>query len=512
MNAGRARIGMRGRSLRSSAVSRSSAWRLLCLLSLVLLAGARVAQAAELDTQLRMLGHDLERETGVYTLEYGEQSLVGRAWLARHAQSSIDVQYFIWSSDNVGTLAAEGLLRAAERGVKVRVIVDDLMIDAPPEAMLALARHPNVEVRIYNPQQTVGVGFMRRITNLLVGFRRVNQRMHDKTMIVDGAVAITGGRNMADEYYDFDHTYNFRDRDALVIGKAVGDIAASFETFWHSAYARPVEALIESPMQMDEVQRVWRQLHDYAGDPANFHPKVRAAIAGLTANLDLLRQRLVWGEVRFVHDVPGKNDGRQGLGGGGQTTDALVAELAKAKRRITIQSPYLVLPEGGMEFFRSKVAAGVKVRIVTNSLASTDNLYAFSGYQKIREALVGMGVEIYEFKPDPASKAELIERYPELEELAPIFSLHAKTFVVDGETTYIGTFNLDPRSANLNTEVGVIVRSESLARTVEASLEKDMEPGNSWRISEDFNPDSEVGFLKRLRLFLFRLLPLDPLL
>ncbi len=486
---------------------------LALLLSAVLpLASREVSAEPVLDTQLRLLGHDLAEESGVYVLEYGEQSLKGRAWLARHAQRTIDVQYFIWSSDNVGTLAAEGLLRAAERGVKVRVIVDDLMIDAPPEAMLALAHHPNVDVRIYNPQHTVGVGFIRRIANLFADFRSINQRMHDKTVIVDGQVAITGGRNMADEYYDFDHAYNFRDRDALVIGKVVSAVQANFNAFWNSEFSRPVEELIDTPMAADEVKRIWEDLHAYAKNPENFDPEVRTAITGLTDNFEELRDRLVWADVRFVHDVPGKNDGSQGLGGGGDSTRALVAELEKAKRSITIQSPYLVLPERGLNFLRGKVAEGVRVSIITNSLASTDNLYAFSGYQKIRTDLVRAGIEVYEFKPDPEIKTELIERYPQLEHLAPIFSLHAKTFVVDGETTYIGTFNLDPRSANLNTEVGVIVRSTLLAGQVEAAIHNDMAPGNSWRISAKFDPDSEVGWMKRLRLFFLRLLPLDPLL
>jgi len=483
------------------------------LLSAVLpLASREVSATPVLETQLRLLGRDLAHESGIYVLEYGEQSLKGRAWLAHHAQRTIDVQYFIWSSDNVGTLAAEGLLRAAERGVKVRVIVDDLMIDAPPEAMLALARHPNVAVRIYNPQHTVGVGFFRRVVNLFADFRSINQRMYDKTVIVDGQVAITGGRNMANEYYDFDHTYNFRDRDALVIGKVVAAVQNNFDTFWNSPFSKPVEELIDAPLAENEVKRIWGELHAYAKNPENFDPDVRNAIARLTERFEELRERLVWADMRFVHDAPGKNDGSQGLGGGGDSTRALIAELGKAKRSITIQSPYLVLPQGGLEFLRGKVVEGVKVSMITNSLASTDNLYAFSGYQKIRADLVGAGIEVYEFKPNPEIKTELIERYPELERSAPIFSLHAKTFVVDGETTYIGTFNLDPRSANLNTEVGVVVRSEYLAEQVETAIRKDMETGNSWRISEKFNPDSEVGWSKRLKLFFLRLLPLDPLL
>ena len=159
---------------------------------------------------------------------------MARAWLTDRAQETIEVQYFIWSTDNIGILASEALLRAAERGVKVRVIVDDLLIDAPDDSLIALAMHPNIEIKIYNPKHSVGTSLLQRIKYIFTDFRGVNQRMHDKTFVVDGKVAITGGRNMADEYFDYNHTYNFRDRDALVMGKVVKDIQQSFNLFWKS--------------------------------------------------------------------------------------------------------------------------------------------------------------------------------------------------------------------------------------------------------------------------------------
>ena len=149
-------------------------------------------------------------QTGVYVLEKGEEALIGRAWLTQHATTSIDVQYFIWSTDNIGVLAAELLLSAAERGVTVRVIVDDFLIDADDKTLLLLSAHPNVQIRIYNPNVTVGVGTWQRLKNAVTGFREINQRMHDKTAIFDGIAGITGGRNMADEYFDYDKEYNFQ--------------------------------------------------------------------------------------------------------------------------------------------------------------------------------------------------------------------------------------------------------------------------------------------------------------
>ena len=173
-------------------------------------------------------------ESAVHLLEKGEESLMVRAWLAESAERTIDVQYFIWSNDNIGILASERLLSAAERGVKIRVIVDDLLIDAEPKTILSLNAHPNIQIKIYNPMHSVGTGFFTQLWYLLTDFRGSNQRMHDKVAIFDHSLAITGGRNMADEYYDYDHAYNFRDRDVMVAGAVMSEIDQSFESFWES--------------------------------------------------------------------------------------------------------------------------------------------------------------------------------------------------------------------------------------------------------------------------------------
>ena len=286
-------------------------------------------------------------KSGIYVLEKGEEALLARAWLADHAGKSIDIQYFIWSSDNIGILASEALLRAAERGVKVRVLVDDLLIEAPPEAMLALALHPNVEIRIYNPLHKVGTSQLKRATNLVTNFRAANQRMHDKTAIFDNLVAITGGRNMADEYFDFDHDYNFRDRDLLALGPVAGEMTASFERFWSSPLAQPVEDLLPTQLKKltpERVAAVYAGLHGYAQKSENFAPEVRQALVDLPGKFAGLLRELVWDEARFLCDLPGKNDGQEGLAGGGQTTTALVAAVKQAQKRVTIQSPYLGPP------------------------------------------------------------------------------------------------------------------------------------------------------------------------
>ncbi|OZA44849.1 MAG: phospholipase D family protein [Hydrogenophilales bacterium 17-61-76] len=476
-------------------------------------AAAAPSPMAIIDTQIA--AHP--GQTGAYILDTGKEALLARAWLADHAERSIEVQYFIWSSDNIGILATEALLRAAGRGVKVRVIVDDILIDAPDKFLLALDRHPSVDIRIYNPKHQVGTPFYTRALNVVADFRGANQRMHDKTFIVDGKVAITGGRNMADEYFDYDREYTFRDRDALVVGDAAQAMRTSFDAFWASTLSVPVESLYDGwgLMQKNikvgeaEVLEIYRELHAYAGKPENFAPEVRAAIAATPGTFDRLAREMAWGPVEFIHDDPGKNGYRWSLGGGGKSSAALARLVAGARESIVIQSPYLVMSDKAKALFRQAVSRGVKVRILTNSLASTDNLQAFSGYRSQRKQLLKMGLDIREYKPDPANRVQLMSRAnPPVE--PPVFALHAKSLVVDGRIAYIGTFNFDPRSENLNTEVGVVVHHAGLAQRLQALMEADMRPENSWNALDE--PDQYVPLTKRGHVRLWQLLPLKPLL
>ncbi|MDH5634076.1 MAG: phospholipase D family protein [Gammaproteobacteria bacterium] len=489
------------------------------VLAWLLLLTTAVAVAAPRD--MEQVYQEIARhpdQSGVYVLDRGEQALLARAWLADHARQSIEVQYFIWSTDNIGVLASEALLRAAGRGVKVRVIVDDLMIDAPDKSLLALALHPNIDIHIYNPRHSVGTPWYKRLINVTTDFRGVNQRMHDKTFIVDGRIAIVGGRNMADEYYDYDQEYNFRDRDALVLGKVVQDIVASFERFWSHPLSVPVQqrfnglGLFKKHVSVndDEVKTIYRELHDYAHAPDNFKPEVRDAISSIPEAFDRLAREIVWTDVYFICDLPGKNSKRIALSGGGAATTALVSMFAEARKRITIQSPYLVLSDEAFALFRQARKRGVQIRISTNSLASTDNMMAFSGYRNQRRKLIKLGVEVFEYRPDPEIRQQLLERYPVYARKPPVFAIHAKTMVVDGDTVFIGTYNLDPRSENLNTEVGLVVSHAPLAAAVEKLIEVDMLPENSWPARD--RPDSEAGLAKRMKVKLLQLMPIKPLL
>lgn len=456
--------------------------------------------------------------TGVLVLDKGEEALLARAWLADHAQESIEVQYFIWSSDNIGKLATEALLRAAERGVRVRVIVDDLLIDAQDKSLLALALHENIQIRIYNPKHSVGTSLIKRIRNVVTDFRGVNQRMHDKTFIVDGKVAITGGRNMANEYFDYDQEYNFRDRDVLVLGHVVADVKRNFERFWKSKLCASVEqrfsgmGIFEKKVTVnnDEIRKIYSDLHQYAILPENFAPEVRHAISNIPADFVRLAKKTVWTDAQFICDIPGKNKKRFSLDGGGEASVALAELINKANKKIVIQSPYLVLSDEAEDLFRKTVRRGVEVLISTNSLASTDNLQAFSGYKNQRQELVKMGLQIVEYKPHPKVQQQLLERYHEIKNKQPVFAIHAKTMVIDSQVVYIGTYNLDPRSENLNTEVGIIMKNDALAKSVEKMISVDMRPENSWFAAD--KPDKHASLGKRLKVLFWQMMPIKPLL
>ncbi|MCW3072468.1 MAG: ymdC [Bacteroidetes bacterium] len=463
--------------------------------------------------RLDSLAGMMEHKTGVYVLEDGDGSMVSRAWLCENAEKSIDIQYFIFSADNVGLIAADYIVRAADRGVKVRILVDDVMVEADDKKLLTLDSHENISIKIYNPSANVGKNIFEKVNSMKTNFAGFNQRMHNKTFTVDGKVVITGGRNIADEYFDYDHEYNFRDRDVLLIGGVAKDVQQSFDEFWNSPISVDVKRLVDTAGFNFNDPHKFDQLHQYACDSSNFWPQVREKIKNVPLAFDAISSsgRLEWVDsVVFVSDRPGKNDGSKGLSGGGITTDALISLVKNAKRSVMIQSPYLITTDLGKKLFADAVKRGVEVKIMTNSLASTDNLEAFSGYQRDRLLLLLTGARIFEFRPDAAIRYKIMTAALQRKiNYTPVFGLHAKSMVIDGKITVIGTFNLDPRSANLNTECVTVIYSEGITREVQKGMEEELRPENSWETTFKFNPDSEAGIKKQMKLQPMKLIPKD---
>jgi phosphatidylserine/phosphatidylglycerophosphate/cardiolipin synthase-like enzyme len=442
-------------------------------------------------------------KTGVYVLEQGTEAMFTRAWLSEHAEKSIDVQYFIFSTDNIGLLAIDYLVRAADRGVKVRILIDDIMLDADSNDLLILNAHPNITIKVYNPLANVGKNIVQKLANLVLHFHAFNQRMHNKTFTVDSTVSITGGRNIADEYFGYDHEYNFRDRDVLLIGESPKKVEHSFNQFWDDKLSILVSDLLPKKA-LEQAQPNFEKLHQYACNPDNFLPEIREQINSmpLAFSYAVNTGQVYWlDDVEYVSDLPGKNDGEHFLGGSGIATDRLIELILQAEKSVTIQTPYLVTTDLGKGILKTLVDRGVEVKILTNSLASNDNLEAFSGYQRDRKALLKTGVKIFEFKPNAKIRQkvmskEMSKKLPQ----DPIFTLHAKTMVIDDHLTIIGTFNLDPRSANLNTESITVIPSIGITQTVKSAMEVEMQPDNAWQTTLDWNPDGEVNLSKRLKV------------
>jgi cardiolipin synthase C len=473
-------------------------------------ASIHISDTARLSHYLAPLHDHMQESTGVYALEEGDVSMIARAWLTEAAEKSIDIQYFIFSADNIGLIAIDYLLRAADRGVKVRVIVDDIMVEADADELLAIDAHPNISIKIYNPSANIGKNLPEKLYSLASDFKEFNQRMHNKTFIVDEQVVITGGRNIADEYFDYDHEYNFRDRDVLLLGKGAGEVQRSFDEFWNNPLSVPVNNLVEVTKEKLNLDVKYNWLHQYACNPENFWPQVRQRIKDMPIAFQQIQKsgNLVWtNEVSFVSDVPGKNKA-DGLDGGGVATDSLMQLIKNAKISVLIQSPYLVTTEASQLLFKEAIDRGVRIKILTNSLASTDNLEAFSGYLRDREKLLEIGVKIYEFKPDAAIRYEVMTGALQKEiGYQPIFGLHAKSMTIDDKIAVIGTYNLDPRSVNLNTECVTIIRDSKIAQDLSMSIDADMRPENAWETTPNVNPDKEAGNWKRFRTWLRGVVP-----
>ncbi|CAM3821625.1 putative cardiolipin synthase YwiE [Vibrio aerogenes CECT 7868] len=452
---------------------------------------------------------EMQDKTGVYVLEHGDEAMRSRAWLTEHAEKSIDVQYFIFSVDKVGLIATDYLVRAADRGVKVRVLIDDITLQARGDELLMLSAHDNIDIKIFNPKLNIGKNMAEKLATLVFDFQDLNRRMHNKVFIADDQVAITGGRNIADEYFGLDPAYDFRDRDVFLAGKVVKDLKASFEEYWQYDLSVPVEKLVRHksyPQNPD-----FPRLHAFACNPDNFSPQIRDEIEKVPATFKKLKEqgKFRWlDNVEYIADKPNKNDRKTFLGGGGRTRDKLAELAGNARHSLVIQTPYLVTTRSDRAFLKKLIDKGVDIKILTNSLASNDNLEAFSGYQRNRKALLNTGVEIFEFRPDAKIRKSVItDHSSEKFDVVPVFGLHAKTMTVDDEITVVGTYNFDPRSANLNTESITVIHSPEITQEVKASMLREMAPENAWAITQSFNPDQKVSPAKRLGVKMRRIVP-----
>jgi putative cardiolipin synthase len=452
--------------------------------------------------------------TGVIPIANGLAAFEVRASLVRLATRSVDIQMYIWNPDSTGTLLFEEVMRAAERGVRVRLLLDDANTAGNDPTLALLASHPNLEVRLYNPFVSRG----SRSLGYLADFTRLNHRMHNKSFTVDNVVSVVGGRNIADEYFEIG-AEGLVDLDVVTVGDAVRQVSAEFDLFWNSASAYPAKTIIAG-MTPEPREALARRAQAIRDDP------VSAKYADAIADSELVKGvlagtvRAEWITARLVNDDPAKTlsavDNRELL-----LLPKLEEAFGRPAKSLDLISPYFVPGEAGTEALSALARRGVRVRVLTNSLASTDVKTVQAGYIKHRETLLRAGVQLFELRPD----AGTIERRARKTGHGSKAGLHAKTYTVDGRAIFVGSFNLDPRSTKLNTEMGLVIDSARMAERLSSGVDKAY-PDIAYRVSigpdanltwEDgtgkvYDTDPDSGWFERAVVRIGSWLPLDWLL
>lgn len=454
-------------------------------------------------------------ESGFRLVREGPEAFAIRAHTAAVAGRSLDVQTYIWHDDLTGSYLAARLLDAADRGVKVRLLVDDMDARDKDYVFAALDAHPDIQVRMFNPFES-RTGALRFALEALGSFSRINRRMHNKTWIADNRIAIVGGRNLGDEYFGASDEVNFVDLDFAMVGPIVRDASASFDRYWNSPLAYPVGVLAPNAVKPEDLKMLRDRAQARAGEAE------RSRFAQELRQNDAVR-RLVAGDwpmhwaadYRFVADDPLKALGKtEGLGG--SQVLAMLGPLLKASTRsVSIISPYFVPGDKGTEFLIGIDQSGSAVRVLTNSLAANDVAMVYGGYSESRRELLEGGVELWELKPSPGDKVQ-----------SSFFgssgaSLHTKALTADGKLGFVGSYNLDPRSTSLNCEQGIFVASPQIAAQLEEIFRIDSSGEHAWSVTlqqgdlswqdgqqvHDSSPGASAG--RRFQAWIARVLPIN---
>ncbi|WP_083237439.1 MULTISPECIES: phospholipase D family protein [Burkholderia] len=469
-------------------------------------------------------------KSGFVVLPRGDEALQMRIAIARAATKTLDIQYYIAAEDTTGKLLLGAALYAADRGVRVRMLIDSLNFKDTNQLMAALDAHENLEIRVFNPFGAVRRGVLARTANLFTRIDSFTRRMHNKAMIADNQVAIVGGRNLGDEYFNASPSLQFRDLDVLAAGPITGDISASFDAYWASALTYPLPVLNRrhyDAQDLDATRDVLRAHWRDNAAPYNAKPLNATPLSEQIARDEL---GLVWADAEFAADSPDKitapNDDYK------SPPMQRLAELTRgAQREFLVLSPYFVPRDAGVDALGRLSARGVRVAILTNSLAATDAVAVQAGYAPYRVPMLRRGVELYEYKPDQARP------HTRMLGSRSRASLHAKAYVIDRKVLVIGSMNLDPRSARLNTELALVIHSPQLAGQVANLFNAATNPAVSYRVTlapdtpgtaqaaastwplvwtsiddgrvHTYSIDPNAGFYRNLLAGLCRLLPID---
>jgi putative cardiolipin synthase len=453
-------------------------------------------------------------QSGFSLLSHGREAFIVRLALADLAERSLDMQYYMWDGDTTGRIVVDHVMKAADRGVRVRLLVDDPFYKSSDFIKACLDAHPNVEIRLFNP-------FTNRrwsILDFIFDFGRVNRRMHNKLMVADNAAAIVGGRNIGDIYYGVNTIANYRDLDVLAVGPVVRDLSGVFDQFWNSPSTVPIAAIVDRAYGAADLDDILGRLREEIA-AADYPYPIDQDLDELVAQSAELCDNLVWAHGQIVADDP------ETVTRGKESDDVIKfirERVAGLKEELLVETPYFVLPAGAQDTVKALRERNVRVRVLTNSLASNDMLPAHSGYAKTRRRLLENGMELYELRPD----TDAFRPGWSLRSGRSPAALHTKAMAFDREAVFIGSFNLDPRSAVINTEAGLYIESPELAERLIAYMQSGVVPANSYRVLLDpngkiawetvrdgksvrYHDEPDTGFRRRFAANLWKLLPID---
>jgi putative cardiolipin synthase len=449
-------------------------------------------------------------ESALWLLDRNHTALTARLALIDEAAISLDLQYFIWQSDASGHLVADRVLHAADRGVRVRILMDDFGVAGRGGDVLKLDAHPNVEVRVFNPWARRGSRF-HTATEFIVR-PLLNRRMHNKAFIADGRFAVLGGRNIGDRYFGIYEPFVQNDLDVLVAGPAARAVTVTFDAYWNSAHSFTIALFARDRRPRRPVAETSEELHASIGARAWMLEQFTVEPTDWSAYLEDLVDTFSAARSTLLWESPDIDDPERP-----RLYEDFKTFVASAQREVLISSPYFIPDADFRKLLHELGARGVRIVIVTNSLATNNHVVAHTGYRRWRREVLAAGAELYELRAD----AKAIESYVTPPATPARLGLHTKAVVVDGERAFVGSPNVDPRSMELNTEIGLIGEGREFAGRVAALIERDIAAENSWRVTMDeegwlrWTSGDEVlrrqpaqGFLQRVVEFLLNLLPL----
>jgi putative cardiolipin synthase len=427
--------------------------------------------------------------SGFRLLPVGPDGFITRMQMADAAEKTLDVQYFVIQMDATGKLLSGQLLKAAERGVRVRILIDDSMSqgnNGREAQIVALALQPGIEIRVFNPFWYRGSFYPLRMFEFAVSSRRLDYRMHNKLFVADNEIALVGGRNIGDEYFQVGGEFEFGDYDVFAAGPIVRKLSAAFDTYWNSSIAIPIEAIHKGRPPEKVLGEFKQSVEAHRRELAHQDYLQRAASGEPLASMVGGKLPLTWANATVVVDSPDKAKVVKGEILGRLMHRSEAAAMNESKSEVVMVSPYLIPGPEGIDLIRDMRRKNVRVRILTNSLESNDVLGAHAAYINNRDDLLDSGEELFEVKPileKPGGSGGVIQSGN-----SGRFALHAKAFVFDRQRLFVGSMNFDQRSLHLNTELGLIIDSPELSRQVAARFESIIQPANSYQVL--FRPDA----------------------